>query len=458
MNLKVAEALNRASLRKVQEARAVVTQLSATVARSAGWEDQVAALTQERDDVCQERDAKSNRVQSLEMKAVTMSAKCRSLPLARELLNIALVDASDLTHKYNWNSDPTQDLSFSVMPSNIGIGVWKHVEQSRTSPIESMQVWDGISNSRIFFPIRISTPVGSTFEMARLTENLNLHRALLCRLDEIPERVELIDQVKVKSITRSRTWPIVNLSGGRSLRTRLLIGADGFKSSVQSFAEIGSSGWAYPSHAVVGTLHHPSSNHPQHNTTAYQRFLPTGPIAFLPLTKEVSTVVWSTSVQLASILCSVHPDVGVYSLLVLHTLGMRADGITPESISEEIKFRENAHGIGVHSALYPSDVVSSGVGIPPMGSGAYPPLVHSVQAGSQASFPLKLSHADSFLHFISPVSHHMPKGSSGLTAAMHRVDIADDREPSGNPRNDSLHFPKLTCEMEDGDLMFDQRT
>jgi hypothetical protein len=76
MNLEVAEASNRALLREVQEARAVITRLSATVARSAGWEDRVAALTQERDDLRQERDAESNRVRSLEIKAVTMSAKC----------------------------------------------------------------------------------------------------------------------------------------------------------------------------------------------------------------------------------------------------------------------------------------------------------------------------------------------------------------------------------------------
>ncbi|KAF9504095.1 hypothetical protein BS47DRAFT_1443530, partial [Hydnum rufescens UP504] len=246
--------------------------------------------------------------------------------------------------------------------------------------------------------------------MAHLTENLNLHHALLCRLDEIPGRVELIDQVKVELITQSRTWPIVNLSGGCSLRTCLLIGADGFKLSIWSFVEIGSSGWAYPSHAIVGTLHHPSSNHPQHNSTAYQCFLPTGPIAFLPLTKEVSTVVWSTSVQLASILHSVHPDMLAHlinatfrlpevSIHYLYSILLEcgADRITPESISEEIKFCKNAHGIGVHSALYSSDVISLGVGIPPMGSGAYPPLVHSIQAGSQASFPLKLSHADLYV-------------------------------------------------------------
>ncbi|KAF9504189.1 hypothetical protein BS47DRAFT_1442992 [Hydnum rufescens UP504] len=505
MNLEVAEASNRALLREVQEARAVVTRLSATVARSAGWEDRVAALTQERDDVYQERDAESNRVRSLEMKAVTISAKCTSmqaeiyrlldqindqhspdrmgqtsmtenpeitiileklvadgealkrdnaelqnlltesrselralteevqeyravaspvhpglffrassedksfvilqsqldsgygfeiritpvdrfatsyllhssppnvsrpailysyrssrpgtpplgpssplaqsfrghlesclmcllgsLPLARELLNIALVDASDLTRKYNWNSDPytysssvcstnasrefldsTQDLSFSVVPSNIGIGVWQHVEQSRTSPIESMQ--NLFSNSDI-------DPGGSTFEMARLTENLNLHRALLCRLDEIPERVELIDQVKVKSITRSGTWP----------SSTFRIGADGFKSSVRSFAEIGSSGWAYPSHAVVAQYyclstfppHWPNSLPPAHERGVHRGLVhlctTSLNLALCP-SRRVSTPYQ----------CRLSSPGGVYSLLVLHTLGTRGGRNNP---------------------------------------------------------------------------------------------------------------------------------
>jgi Domain of unknown function (DUF1771)/Torus domain len=46
--------------------------------------------------------------------------------------------------------------------------------------------------------------------------------------------------------------------------------------------------------------------------------------------------------------------------------------------------------------------------------------------------------------------HHLPQhiDVQGLTAAMHRVDIVDDREPSDNPRND---FPTLSqAEMRNG--------
>ena len=62
--------------------------------------------------------------------------------------------------------------------------------------------------------------------MARLTENLNLQRALLRHLDS-SQTVELSDNVKVQSIVREERegggWPLVHLSDGRVLRARLLV-------------------------------------------------------------------------------------------------------------------------------------------------------------------------------------------------------------------------------------------
>lgn len=66
-----------------------------------------------------------------------------------------------------------------------------------------------------------------TRQMARLTENLNLQRALLRHLSTLPE-VQLLDKVKVHSIQQEEReggggWPLVHLSDGRILRTRLLV-------------------------------------------------------------------------------------------------------------------------------------------------------------------------------------------------------------------------------------------
>lgn len=67
--------------------------------------------------------------------------------------------------------------------------------------------------------------------MATLTENLNLQRAALKRIEETGN-VELIDQMRVESIVKSSKeeggWPVVNLANKdgtvkRSIRARLLV-------------------------------------------------------------------------------------------------------------------------------------------------------------------------------------------------------------------------------------------
>ena len=56
-----------------------------------------------------------------------------------------------------------------------------------------------------------------------MTENLNLQRALLRRLDEL-SGVSILDKVKVDSIQRDDTgWPVLRLSSGREVRARLLV-------------------------------------------------------------------------------------------------------------------------------------------------------------------------------------------------------------------------------------------
>lgn len=90
------------------------------------------------------------------------------------------------------------------------------------------QVWDGISDARIDFSastLGIRRGGGSN-EMARLTETLNLQRALIRHLREQPN-VTLLDKTKVENIFEDDIpgggWPTVQLSDGSALRARLLV-------------------------------------------------------------------------------------------------------------------------------------------------------------------------------------------------------------------------------------------
>lgn len=143
------------------------------------------------------------------------------------------------------------------------------------------------------------------------------------------------------------------------------------------------------------------------NTTAYQRFLPTGPIAFLPLSPTVSSLVWSTKPALATNLTAVDPRILAtminaafrlpeVSMNYLHSLILEeTQGLSPESILSEVQWREKSHDIDRYSAY--SSFSSEVVGIPPNDSDLIPPPVTSIQAGTVASFPLKMTHADTYI-------------------------------------------------------------
>jgi hypothetical protein len=88
LNLDIADASNRALLREVQEERTSNARLSAQLARSVGWEDRLNALTLERDDLVQERDAESARSHALESKATALTAKCCKFVLAPAMPNM----------------------------------------------------------------------------------------------------------------------------------------------------------------------------------------------------------------------------------------------------------------------------------------------------------------------------------------------------------------------------------
>jgi ubiquinone biosynthesis monooxygenase Coq6 len=269
------------------------------------------------------------------------------------------------------------------------IGAWQHLESSRVQPYERMEVWDGVSGSRVQFEWeKKSQDQEST--IAYMTENANLVRALLTRLHDLGG-VTMLDGQKVAEINLGTQpdsaesqaldlslWPHVQLSNGRTLVSRLLVGADGFNSPVRSFAGIKSGGWDYERHGVVATLKLPRSR--DSPVIAYQRFLPTGPIALLPLPGHFATLVWSTTAAHATHLKTLsHAD-----FVAMVNAAFR---LSPVDI-------EYMHTISSDQA----DELSWRLRhTPQMAEGIEVPLeVAGVQEKSIASFPLRLRHADTY--------------------------------------------------------------
>ena len=96
----------------------------------------------------------------------------------------------------------------------------------------------------------------------------------------------------------------VHLADGSDIAARLLVGADGARSSIREQAGIAINGWNYGQSAIVTTVGHERD----HEGRAEEHFLPPGPFAILPLTGRRSSIVWTESTKEAERIVALPDD------------------------------------------------------------------------------------------------------------------------------------------------------
>ncbi|KAM9090681.1 ubiquinone biosynthesis monooxygenase COQ6, mitochondrial isoform 3-T3 [Megaptera novaeangliae] len=160
-------------------------------------------------------------------------------------------------------------------------GAWDHICNMRYRAFRRMQVWDACSEALIMFD------KDNLDDMGFIVENDVIVHALTKQLEAVSDRVTVLYKSKAVSYTwpypfsvaGSSPWVHITLGDGSILQTKLLIGADGHNSGVRQAAGIQNVSWNYDQSAVVATLHLSEATE---NNVAWQRFLPSGPIALLP--------------------------------------------------------------------------------------------------------------------------------------------------------------------------------
>ncbi|KAK3716640.1 putative ubiquinone biosynthesis monooxygenase [Vermiconidia calcicola] len=379
---------------------------------------------------------------------LSLLSALRSHP-STERLKVALIDSQDLTtSRAASDTDVYSNRCSSLTPASLRFlrdaGAWDKVEAGRVQDYHGMQVWDGVSGSRISFdPLDGKNGAGLLDALAELVpgnrfresrrqygmedkgvvatmcENQNLTHALLQRLKDT-EGVKVLDKTKVESIQLGpepedkaldlSQWPIVTLPGERQLAARLLVGADGANSPVRNFANIPSHGWDYNQHGVVATLQLDHAFAELDRRMAYQRFLPTGPIALLPLPNNKASLVWSVTTPLAAKLKALSPPafasmVNAAFRLQIADLTYFLEHVGTIDIADEFSWR-----------LPNTSPASTGL---PQSL----PMVKAVQEGSTASFPLRMRHADTYtghrIALIGDAAHTIhPLAGQGLNLGL----------------------------------------
>ncbi len=172
----------------------------------------------------------------------------------------------------------------------VAIGAWDGMVQRRVYPYETMHVWDATGSGHIDFDC---ADIGES-NLGYIIENRVFHAALLERMAEF-SNIELFCPAQVATLARNAESVTLGLEDGRQLTARLLVGTDGANSWVREQAGITTTGWSYEQTAVVATIKTSKS----HQAACWQRFMPSGPLAFLPLPDGYSSIVWSTEPERA---------------------------------------------------------------------------------------------------------------------------------------------------------------
>ena len=212
--------------------------------------------------------------------------------LAESGLRIIILESNASPKSSHANKDMRVS-ALSLATKNIlhSIGAWQTIAAAEKlpTPIMEMKIWDAGSNGQLHFD---SAEIGEAC-LGYIVENEAVLIALRAKISQ-SKNIQLKFNARLQDINFSNNEVTVITEDGQTMSAKLLIGADGANSRVRTIIGIANHSWQYSQTAIVSTI---DSEKP-HMNTAWQRFLPTGPLAFLPLpSPQQTSIVWSVDID-----------------------------------------------------------------------------------------------------------------------------------------------------------------
>lgn len=196
---------------------------------------------------------------------------------------------------------------YAISPGNAAflqrLGAWDAIPPERLTPVHAMRVQGDDGSSAIEFDAYRSG-VG---EIAWIVEDRLVQGALWRALDA-QAGLELIEDAVLERIELAPQAASLVLAGGRRIEARLVVGADGARSSVRAQAGIASREQGYGQAAVVANF---ACSRP-HRNVAFQWFQGAdrhgAVLALLPLPGDRVSMVWSVAAAEAQRLLALEPE------------------------------------------------------------------------------------------------------------------------------------------------------
>ncbi len=212
-----------------------------------------------------------------------------ALAAAQAGFTVTIIDSLPLdTRKRRGFDGRSYALALASTRLLAGIGLWDGL-RDKAQPMLEIKVTDGRAGEG-------PSPWMMHFDhaeieegpMGYMVEDRHLRRAFLDAMAQ-DKRITHHAGETVVAQDINAAGVTVTLASGKTIAGTLLVGSDGRKSGTAERAGIKRTGWGYGQTAVVCAVQHEKPHH----GIAHQFFMPGGPLAILPLTKNRSSIVWS---------------------------------------------------------------------------------------------------------------------------------------------------------------------
>ncbi|MEO6064889.1 MAG: FAD-dependent oxidoreductase, partial [Lysobacterales bacterium] len=225
-----------------------------------------------------------------------------ALALAKSGCDVLLADAQ-LPADAAPQADDEYDLRVYALAHGsrrllTNLGVWPLLPHDRIAAYRSMRVWDEHGSGELDFDASLLGEESLGF----IVEQRALLAALMARMRTSTRVDQRADTVA--SMESSQRDTEVRFAAGASLRTRLVVAADGANSTLREAAGIRVARDDYAQRAIVAHVRTERA----HDGIARQRFAGTGPLALLPLADGRVSIVWSLPTDEATRILALHDD------------------------------------------------------------------------------------------------------------------------------------------------------
>ena len=222
-----------------------------------------------------------------------INGQVMSLAAAHAGFSVALIDQNKFVEDSLREFDGrAYAIAFSSVQMMKNLNFWKTIKET-AQPILNIKVSHGtIERGPASATLQFNNADIEESPMAQMLEDRFLRQCLNIEIKK-NALITLIEQRKVIDLIDFKQHKNLILDNNLELQASLIVASDGIDSPIAKKIGIKKTGWKYQQLGLVCAIEHEYSS----DNTAYQYFLPEGPLAILPIKNNTASIVWTENIQ-----------------------------------------------------------------------------------------------------------------------------------------------------------------